>query len=232
MKTIFLILLFAINLPIISRAQFSVAYQAGYGTYRMQSVSDYQQYVLKESNLPAEIVTQFPGYINHKLIIGLPFQSKINKLYFGYLTTAGRISLTDYSGKWLFDQKLNGFQIGSKVDLPIKQFKDLELTGYLDFGFTTTFMELYQYLSIGDQEAEESYTFVGYGINIQPGLQISFIRPRYSLGAFLGYEQDIAKPFFKKGSPDINLGTSSENLAKPDWSGLRTGIEINYRFGK
>jgi len=209
-----------------------VAYQAGYGTYTMRSLSDYQEFVLKESNLPAEIVTQFPGYFNHKLIIGLPFQSKINKIYFGYLTTAGRISLTDYSGKWLFDQKLNGFQIGSKVDLPIKQVRDFELTGYLDFGFTTTFMELYQYLSIGEQVAEESYTFVGYGINIQPGLKISFIQPRYSLGAFLGYEQDFARPFFKKGSPDVKLGTSSQNLVKPEWSGLRTGLEIHFRFGK
>ena len=232
MKTIFLILLFAINLPIITRAQFSVAYQAGYGTYSMRSLSDYQEYVLKESNLPAEIVTQFPGYINHKLIFGFPIHSKINKIYFGYLTTAGRISLTDYSGKWLFDQKLNGFQIGSKVDLPIKQLKDFELTGYLDFGFTTTFMELYQYLNIGDQEDEESFTFIGYGINIQPGLQIKFIRPQYSVGAFLGYEQDFAKPFFEKGNPDAKLGTSSQNLAKPDWSGLRTGLEIYYKFGK
>ena len=232
MKKIFIIILLAINLPAITRAQFNMAYQVGYGTYSMSSLSDYQEYVLKESNLPAEIVTKFPGYINHKLIIGFPFQSKINKIYFGYLTTAGRISLTDYSGKWLFDQKLNGFQIGSKVDLPIKQYKDFELTGYLDFGFTTTFMELYQYLSIADQEAEESYTFVGYGINIQPGLQISFVQPRYSLGAFLGYEQDFSKPFFEKGSPDVKLGTSSQNLAKPDWSGLRTGVEINYRFGK
>jgi hypothetical protein len=232
MKTIFLIIFLAINLPLITRAQFSMAYQAGYGTYRMKSLSEYQEFVLKGSDFPAEIVTQFPGYINHKLIIGLPFRAKINKIYVGYLTTAGRISLTDYSGKWTFDQTLNGFQAGCKGDYPIKQFKDFELSGYLDFGFTTTVMKLYQYLSIADQKFEESYLFVAYGVNIQPGLQLSFIRPTYSLSAFTGYEQDFSRPFFKKGSPKIKLGTSAQNLSKPEWAGLRTGIEICLKIGK
>ena len=232
MKTKFLFILLAINLHLISFAQFSLAYQAGYGTYRMKSLSDYQQYALENAVFPAEIVTQFPGYINHKVIFGLPFHSPINQIYIGYLTTAGRISLTDYSGKWLFDQTLNGFQIGSKVSYPFKQFNDFELTGYLDFGITTTFLKLYQYLNIADEKFEESYTFIGYGVNFQPGLQLSFVRPKYSFGAFWGYEQDFAKPFYEKGSPDSKLGTSAQNLVKPDWSGLRTGLEIFYKFGK
>jgi|APDOM4702015023_1054809.scaffolds.fasta_scaffold02172_2 hypothetical protein len=232
MKATLLVLVFFLVLPFILVAQVSLAYQAGYGTYRMSSLSEYQKNVLKESNFPAEIVTSFPGYFNHKIVIGIPVKMAINKFYAGYLTTAGRISLTDYSGKWLFDQTLNAFQAGLQADHSFYKFKDFEIKGYINLGLTTTLMRLYQYLSVAEEKFDESYLFVGYGIDFQPGLELIYTRSKFSFGVFAGYEQGFSKAFFKKGSPKIKVGTSSDNLVNPDWAGLRTGFQVGYTLGK
>ena len=92
-------------------------------------------------------------------------------------------------------------------------------------------MKMNQYLAIGEETSEESLSFIGYGLNIQPGFQWRYLKQKYSLGLFLGYELAITKPFFVKGHYDTKLGISSNNLTKPDWSGLRTGVEICYKFG-
>lgn len=99
MKNISLIALFLFCFSGVN-AQVSLNYRPGYGTYLMTNLSFLQERILSKSELPAKITAQFPGYINHKLMIHFPGLGEDNSLFLGYVTTGGRISLTDYSGKW------------------------------------------------------------------------------------------------------------------------------------
>ncbi len=225
-------LIFLACLPLALKAQISFSYRAGYGTYAMKRLGEYQEYMLQNCGLPAKIVTQFPGYINHRLLIGFPSRSKRLKVYLGYLSTGGRISLSDYSGKYRIDMELSGFQAGIHFDLPGEQFDHFDLQPYIDLGSTTTLLRIKQSLIIAEQEQSESLLFAGHGADIQPGLVMSYKCPRYSIGAFFAYEKHVAMAFYEKGSPGVKLGISSDNLAVPDWSGIRGGIELCYVLGR
>lgn len=213
-------------------AQISLSYRLGYGTYRMQSVSEFQEYILSSGTLPGQIVEQFPGYLNHRIYLGLPARLPRYKAYLGYLTTGGRISLVDYSGKWNFDMLLNGFQSGLHWESLVKTIKKIELKGYLDFGATFTTVNIKEYMKVWDQDSQQSQLFFAYGIDGQGGFEASYKLPFIDIGCYLGYEQDFSIPFYVEGDNQANLGISQTNLTHPGWAGLRTGISLCYTFGK
>jgi hypothetical protein len=232
MKKIVIIFFCTVCLSSTLHAQVSLGYKLGYGTYRMQSVAEFQQYVLDGSDLPGEIVEQFPGYLNHRLYLGLPSRWPQYKAYLGYVTTAGRISLVDYSGKWNFDMLLNGFQAGLHWESAMKMMKKIELKCYLDFGATTSTLNMYEYIKVWDEESQQSQLFIAYGLDIQGGFEAFYKLPFINIGCYLGYEQDFSTAFHVEGNRDAKLGISDSNLTHPGWAGLRTGMSISYTFGK
>lgn len=232
MKKGLIVSLILINLSVVLQAQVSLGYRLGYGTYRMQSVAEFQQFVLDDSDLPAQIVEQFPGYLNHRLYIGLPYRWPKYKIYLGYVTTGGRISLVDYSGKWNFDMLLNGFQAGIHWESQVKMMKKIELKGYLDFGTTFTTLEIQEYMKVWDEDSQQSQFFAANGIDIQGGFEACYKLPFMELGCYLGYEQDISSAFHVKGNGDAKLGITDSNLTHPGWAGVRTGISATYIFGR
>lgn len=227
-----IIFFFSVCLSCALHAQVSLGYKIGYGTYRMQIVAEFQEFVLDESELPGQIVEQFPGYLNHRLYIGLPYRWPQYKAYLGYVTTAGRISLVDYSGKWNFDMLLNGFQAGLHWETPLKPVKKIDLKLYLDFGVTATALNIKEYIKVWDEESQQSQLFFAYGIDGEVGFEASYKLSFIDIACSLGYEQDITTPFYLDGNYEAKLGTSQTNYTHPSWAGLRTGILVSYTIGK
>lgn len=232
MKKNLIILFVIVVFTSVLQAQVNLNYRLGYGTYRMKSVSEFQELVLDASLLPAQIVEQFPGYLNHRLYIGFLEKWPHYKVYLGYVTTGGRISLVDYSGKWNFDMLLNGFQAGFHMETPLNKLPKIELKGYIDLGATTTMLNINEYLKLYDEESEQSQLFFAYGFDFQLGLELCYKLPAVDIGCYLGYEQDFATPFYLDGDYEVQLGTSQDNLVHPGWAGLRTGLSATYTFGR
>jgi hypothetical protein len=229
MKKLLLIMLLALCASGV-KSQVSLIYRPGYGTYSFANLRQFQEDILSESEFPAEIVTQFPGYFNHKIFVGFPSLSPGDGVFLGYETTGGRISLTDYSGKWLFDVELNGFKAGFHKEFPARESAIFSLNSYLDFGTTLTYMNMAEYLKIGDEEIEDSYLFIGHGFDIEPGVTALIKRKAFNIGLFVGYELSLSLPFYQKGSFRGKLTTLSGQLVRANWSGLRTGIQFNFKF--
>jgi hypothetical protein len=92
---------------------------------------------------------------------------------------------------------------------------------------------LKEYLKLFEEELEQTEHFTAIGFNIQPWLSVCYkIFPKFEAGCYLGYEQSVSEPFNEAGSSKAQLGISQDNLTSPDWSGIRTGIQIGYSFGK
>jgi len=231
MKRVILILSMLNCFATVLIAQVMITYHAGYGSYKMKSMAEFQQYIFDDRALPGQIVSQFPGYLNHRLYFGIQ-QHPNYMVYLGYLTTGGRISLSDYSGKWNFDMLVNGFQGGFHGELPFLRINKVEFSGNLDLGITFSKLELKEYIKLFEEELEQTDHFTAIGFSLQPWLSVCYkIFPKVDLGCYWGYEQNVSQPF-KAGISKAQLGVSRDNLTSPDWSGIRTGIQIGYSFGK
>lgn len=230
MKNINLIALFLICFSA-ANAQVSLKYRPGYGTYLLTNLSFLQERILSKSEFPAKITDQFPGYINHKLMIHLPKQRGDASFFLGYLTTGGRISLTDYSGKWHFDMKLNGIKAGLHKEYPFEKFNRFNIKTYFDFGTTLTYLKVTELIEIEDEKISASSLFVGHGIDLEPGFIIKMEQPRFTIGLFCGFELDIAMAFYKRGGFRRKLHGGNRPV-RPNWTGLRTGLQIDLNFKK
>lgn len=214
------------------QGQVVVSGKIGYGFYSMSELKSYQQARLKEmTEIPAQIVADFPAYANYKAFVLFP-RSKDRyplRLYYGFQTTGSRISLTDYSGKLTFDMTVNGHMLGMEVE-PLSKviFDVIYFKGYICFGATTSFLKMKDYIQVGTEKVEQSYLFCSHGLDIEPGLKMEYKYRRFGFGLSLGYLQDINMTFYMKGSPKAKLGYNSYNTIHPNWAGLRTGIEISF----
>ncbi len=208
-KNLFLIFLFSI-LSYSITAQVSLTLKAGYGTYYMGDVKEFQKAALGQSSLPGNTY----------------------KIYFGYLTTGGRISLADYSGKWNYDMLLNGFQTGVHWSQPIKTINKFHIDGFVDFGVICSMLNMIDYIRVYEESAQNSQLFFAYGLNVQPGFEAVYKMSHFDIGCYLGLEIDMSTNFYLNGNSDYILGIRDNNYTGPSWTGIRTGIQISYTLGK
>lgn len=232
MKRFILIIIWVCFISITVEAQVNLTLKTGYGTYYMGGVKEFQKAVLSQYGLPGKIVTKFPGYINYRLYLGLPSVTDTYKIYFGYLTTGGRISLSDYSGKWNFDMMENGFQTGAQWSKPIKTTDKFVVSGYVDFGVICSMLNMKEYMRVYDQSGENSQLYFAYGLNVQAGYEVVYKMPHFDIGCYLGAEVDASTNFYMNGNSDYPLGIRENDLIRPSWTGIRTGIQISYSIGK
>ncbi len=232
MKRFILIIIWAGFISIAVEAQVSLTLKAGYGTYYMGDVKEFQKAAQGQSALPGKIVTKFPGYINYRLYMGLP--SKLDKFgfYLGYLTTGGRISIADYSGKWNYDMLLNGFQAGAHWSQPIKTINKFQIDGFVDFGVICSMLNMIDYIRVNEESAQNSQLFFAYGLNVQPGFEAVYKMSNFDIGCYMGLEIDMSTNFYLNGDPDYTLGIRENNYTGPSWTGIRTGIQVSYSIGK
>jgi hypothetical protein len=213
-------------------AQVNVSGRIGCGFYSMKSLEKYQmERMHRMSEIPAQLVTDFPPYINYKAFISFPRHGKPAKLryYYGFQTTGSRISLTDYSGKLTFDQTVNGHMLGIEIGVFSTEItKFINLRGFFCFGATASILKMNDHLEIWEQEYNESFTFYSYGFDAEPGVLATYKYKKVTFGLSFGYLQDFATTFYLKGDKETKLIYNGDQFTHPDWAGLRTGLEVSF----
>lgn len=229
-KAIFLFLLFWVhNSEVFSQTKLS--YYTGYGIFMQSSLTKFQDINIELSGLPAKAVERFPGYITHKVYLSISDKfGKQYTFYAGFQSTGGRISLIDYSGKWIYDMPLQGYQLGMRSEYNIKELKNLKLRMYFDYGATFSSLKLKNHLVVGEEKFDESMNFIGLSLNCQPGFLVKTDFKNFSIGLQTGMEVDLGMSFFEAGYFKNKLGFTRETIVRPEWTGLRTGILLSYSF--
>src|SRR5882672_7166758 len=97
-----------------AQVQWSVTPMVGVGSYSLNSLHEYQDYV--QSNVPVKMTKtdEFPAYYTYGVDLGCRLSQLL--LYVGYVhgSTAGRQSYSDYSGELTAEQlvRYNSFSFG------------------------------------------------------------------------------------------------------------------------
>lgn len=218
-------------------AQVNLSGRIGYGYYSMSELKEYRDYRLSSlGEIPAKIVSDFPAYLNYRIFISFPRKQTEARVrfYYGFETTGSRISLTDYSGKLIMDLIVAGHIVGFEAKaFSTTIFNVVNLSGNIGFGAVTSVLEMNDYIQVGEEKVTQSYTFYAQGINVEAGLRAAYRYKKLSIGLSLGYLQDMSKDFHLEGNPKVFLGINNFNYIRPNWAGIRTGIEFSVDlFGK
>lgn len=215
-----------------ANAQFSLSYSVGYGSYKMGDMKQLLNsgYSSVRQSMPKgiRIVSNFPGYITHKMDFAYKFKLHEFGLTGSYLTTGGKIAYSDYSGKYIEKLTFNGYRIGAMYRYYFSENKlgacTLSFFGEVSPGITFTKLKYMAALDLYEQnvhqKADDNISTNATGFTVQPllGSRLSLTR-NFSLFASLGYD-------FEMGA---GLSTTND-VYRADWSGFRLNGGATYSF--
>ena len=193
MKKLFTCLL--LFFPAILNAQeWTFQYEFGYGSFQLKDVKAIQDKVLNTMSIyGAKSTEYFPNHYTQSAAIGYI----LGQHHFGvngtFLTTGGRVHVSDYSGEYKTDILLSGYRLGLfyRYHIPNKiQWFNIYLQTTPGILFSRIKMD--EKLVIGSEKVtEESLKFKSTGAYIEPSIGIRF-KPthwlHFSVGG--GYEID------------------------------------------
>lgn len=197
----------------------------GYGFYNMKSLENFQNdisYTLPELNLKP--VQSFPPFFNYQFMITKKFSSKINfGIFFEFLTTGGRNTISDYSGEINIDQIVNGYNFGLLFERNIfaGRIQNLFFTFRLSYIYSTIQVE--ENVKLYDKSSSISTDFSSEGLGIEPGFSYNVLTSPVIISTNLGFNVNLSKDFSLKENSNSKL----QNI-KAEWTGLRLGLSIGF----
>jgi hypothetical protein len=212
------------------KAQVSVEYSVNYGAYNMTDMKNYLSNARTDilSIVPGlEIATtdNFPSYMIHTIGVGYNIDNHEFGLRGSYLTTAGKISYADYSGKISYEIKVNGYRAGlfyryyfQRLDIGSRQA--ISFFGGLSPSLIFSKIEINrEILPANDFITPFNKSANNADISVLPEIGLLYgITNHLGITLSVGYE--------------INTASSISDLDnhKVEWSGTRIGAGIRYRL--
>lgn len=215
-----------------AKAQFSISYSAGYGTYQMGDLKALIRtaYTMMAPTLPdgTRITDNFPGYITHTLDGTYLLKRHEIGLKASYLTTGGIIAYSDYSGKYEEKIILNGYRIGLlyRLNAAAGDIGRYKLSLFGEFSPAVTFSRL---------KYNASLVLPKFDVNEKAPDNLSTNETGYSLQPILGCRLAVSPQisFFISAGYDFEFGTklsTTNDYYRADWSGLRFNGGLTWLF--
>jgi len=227
-NTILVIACLLLSLQI--KAQIIIEYSVNYGGYNMADMKAYLSDNLTSvlyivPGLELATTDNFPSYLIHKFNAGYQMESHEFGLTGAYLTTAGKFSYADYSGKLSHQINVNGYRIGFFYRYYFEKFslrnnRAISIFGELSPSMVSSKVKINQEV-LPQNSLINSYSqsVNSADLSIFSGIGTLFeISDHIGLSFTIGY--------------DINTSTAIPDLdnRKVEWSGFRIGIGARCRF--
>jgi hypothetical protein len=229
------ILIVVAFLPIIVIAQkWTVAGEVFYGTFKMESMKEYQRSI---SAWPApdefKVVDKFPPYVGYNFLTGYNISPRFNLgIRLQYTSTGGRVAYGDYSGELTVNQLLHAYSLGLNSRYRLKNPSDWETYLSCTAGvMRTSLTNAYSFHLYDVSPSNYEIHFRSYNYFLNPAIIVNRkFKNHFALYANLGYELQIHRTLRLSSDEKQYLKTSNGEDVVAEWDGLRIGIGICYRF--
>ncbi len=190
-------------------------------------VASYSMHDLKELN--SDLQSQLP--FNSKVTSDFPvtwqlggqFAVQVSKKYkigilYAYNSTGSRITSSDYSGSYYYDNIVTGHSIGMLNGFPVYDHNAFKIAFNANIGMVLSILKLKEELNVSDTTISTAVQYSALGIFLEPRFEFSY-QWKHLKGAILaGY---FVNPM---GRIQNNLGEKSTSTIS--WSGFRFGFVL------
>lgn len=205
----------------------------GGGTFNMNSIKAFNQFIVKQLPLKPFLTDNFPPYFFSKVELLYCFPENLAiGINFSSTSTGSRYSLADYSGKYTLDNIQQGFFSGVKLLLGKAPGKSNGLNFSLEAGTAFSKMIITEQMKVFDQSSNENQDLTAMGIFVQPGIcYFRDIIPHVKVCANISYYYGIEKGYHLPHEKYARLfNTETNESIKPQWDGIRLGITAYWSF--
>ena len=236
MKVKLTILLLIVFAPVVAVAQkWSLTGEIFYGTFKMESMKEYQQHIQPSPALvDLTVVDNFPAYLGYNVIAGYALSPRWGLgIRLQYTSTAGRVAYGDYSGEMSVDHLLHGYSIGLNTTYRLTAPSKWE--AYCSFtagAMRTSLTNAYRFQLYGESPSVYEVYFRSYNYFFNPALTVNRrLNNHFTVYASLGYEFQIHRALRFTDHQDQYLKTwNGSDDVVAEWDGLRIAVGTSYRF--
>ncbi|AYB34084.1 hypothetical protein D4L85_27430 [Chryseolinea soli] len=204
---------------------------AGYATFSMHDLKGFQNVMMGRQQFASRIVETFPGYLSY----GVDLLYIRNRGFFGggwgHTSTGGRLSYSDYSGYYNFDQVVHMNVVSLQGGIRI--FPNYGTCFFLGLkgAVYSNKLDLKQELSVGNQTVADATPMHSTNVACQPFLSAQRTLKRLFLKLDAGYEFHNAGKLTTTDGKDSQIPDGSGKkpaTIQPD--GLRVSLGVGYVF--
>ena len=226
MKRLLLYLFFPFP-AILNAQEWTFQYEFGYGSFQLKDIKAIQDEVENTMSMyGAQIIEDFPNHFIQSGAIGYISGRHHFGVNGAFLTTGGRVHVSDYSGEYKTDMLLRGYRWGAfyRYYFPNKtQWLNIYLQATPGILFSR--LKMNEELVIGSQKLiDEKLKFKSAGAYIEPSIGIRF-KPLHWLHLSLGggYEIDAWEKMKLLGN---NNRVTYHGDEKIRWNGFRLYVGL------
>lgn len=213
----------------VNAQQLGFEVNTGYGTYQMNNLKKFNNYVKEDLQFTSAIKPNFPGYLYYMGSVFLKGETAQFGVNLGYHSTGSRVSSSDYSGEYRFDNNINAWKPGIFMRFEVENFDEAKLFASLGGGMILSQMSLTEYFKIYDDiliNDKQDLTSVNYFV--EPGLLLAVPFRKLTIAFQAKYMFQLGYKNFK-GPDNIEIeNPETGKPLKPDWDGLRFDISVGY----
>lgn len=215
--------------------QVTVGYEQGLGLYAMDDLKELNERLLEQLAFDGQVSEDFPAYWHFKPYVKVTLDSvwEIGVNY-RYQSTGSRVSYSDYSGSYQFDQLLKAHSFALTFGYKLLSKDKFCVAVGTDMGVSLTALDFEENLVLDNEEyQDESYSFTGASLFIEPNAVLSVpIIHQLALSLHLGYYLQLYsdKMSFVDNDEAYLQQINTDKPINPNWSGLRCGLSASYTF--
>jgi hypothetical protein len=211
-----------------AQAKLSLEPRVGYGTFQMNAMKDYQQVLIRQSQVKAQATDSFGPYalFGASALYALGEKTSAG-LFLEQGSTGGRVDYEDYSGRMRYDFLLRYRALGMGVSTKIALLKSgVHFVQGAELSLIYSRMLLQESGQVYDRAYSGNATYRANGFGFKPYLGLEY--PVLSLPTRLtvGYLFNRSGTYFAPGNKGSYPATFQAKDLKPDWSGLRINFSV------
>lgn len=212
--------------------EFNIGISTGLGSYGMWDLKEVQDDLLNEIDIPNLAVTEsFPSFFTFGVNLDLLYSNYTITFLSRYESTGGRISYSDYSGSYSYDQLAKQLLIGIG-------FKKYSSKGFLSSistlrtyfeiksGAAFSFITFIEEVRIGTGDQDQSLDLEETAAFVEPSFGISIPYGNISIEPYAGMHiAPFKSGLHLAGEPDAKLQDNNGNIHS-EWFGVRIGVNV------
>ena len=182
-----------------------------------------------------KITDDFPAtpYLNLAIFKNLEDGNRVG-LFWRYLSTGGRLTVSDYSGTLISDQILTNHEIGADLNIYLKDFRQEMVWPFVELQISALLSKLEvkdKALIVNSGKQSETLSLAAQNVAITPNIGFEVRLKKFPVRFKAGYLIEVTPfPFYLKENRDAKLRTSNDNTVGPGLTGLRIGIGSAIKF--
>lgn len=216
----------------VAQAQTSLRVSANTGGFSMRDLKQFQKEVA--GNLPFPVtITSYPSFIGYEA--KLLFSRKKFEIgpWFAFNSTGGRISYSDYSGGFYYNELLQIFQFGASGALRLTEGGNRwQVNALLDLGVGQTNYEFEFEAQVNSAVIDsQNLEFVSFHYLAKPSISVKrILSDVFFVHGDLGFMLDSGGILKFKEDKNLNLINQNGAPIGPNWSGWRVTIGVGMRL--